>query len=222
MALSSRLDGIWESNIPLGEKRWIAARTAAVGESRRDPFDRMEQLLASAGRALGLKGKAPVSKVKAELSARGLDDLAKRVARRSKDRNVAAHPDVELDNEVVEALQEPAPWSSWEEASASGSSDGAGASGASEQCGPVYFDMASFDAALARQVVAIEKRLEALESRNTGGTQLDQSCEEGRTLSHYDIQQEMDADAAGGTGAAATVFIRMKSDFAQRGERSTR
>ena len=105
------LGELWKADIPLDERRRLAARACGQaqasrhppGDGRRDVLDRLEEVLAVAGQSLGVP-KPNVTTVKSVLRARGRGDLASRLSRLSKGRNAMAHPDVGLSTELREAL----------------------------------------------------------------------------------------------------------------------
>ena len=113
MALSAALDAIWASQIPLTEKRRLAARAVAMQMASGQGSDHvggcsgecqaLEDVLAEVAVFRGpLCGKTSVSEAKAVLRQLGSagTSLASRLGRLSKRRNAAAHPDSGLLHDV--------------------------------------------------------------------------------------------------------------------------
>jgi hypothetical protein len=188
--LSSKLDGILESNLPLAEKRRLWARTATSDAvkpaSSSNALDGMEGLLLSAGRTLGLDAKVSITRLKDELRQRGCIKLASRASKVSRARNTIAHPDISLESEIVAVLSCEAPvpprnpshhvspWHSWAEASANGegssTSDGE-TSEPSTTSGVPCFDMAASDAQFGQRLDALSERVRVLEGVGIQGSQ---------------------------------------------------
>ena len=122
MALSAALDAIWASQIPLTEKRRLAARAVAMQMASGQGSDHvagcsgecqaLEDVLAEVSVLRGpLCGKTSVSEAKAVLRQLGCagTSLASRLGSLSKRRNAAAHPDSGLLHAVRALVAEHTP-----------------------------------------------------------------------------------------------------------------
>eukprot|EP00421_Protoceratium_reticulatum_P018213 CAMPEP_0168387632 /NCGR_PEP_ID=MMETSP0228-20121227/16043_1 /TAXON_ID=133427 /ORGANISM="Protoceratium reticulatum, Strain CCCM 535 (=CCMP 1889)" /LENGTH=166 /DNA_ID=CAMNT_0008400869 /DNA_START=49 /DNA_END=546 /DNA_ORIENTATION=+ len=112
--LAELLGAVWSAELPMAEKRRLLQGAVGRAQGYKGPGDeacsaplaRLDQLLSDAGAAAGQK--ASVTLVKALLRDAGAPRLASRVSRLSKGRNVAAHPDLGLEAEVLAVLRQTA------------------------------------------------------------------------------------------------------------------
>ena len=127
--LTEVLDGIWDSKLPLDERKRLAAQAVgrALHGAKGDPpplLHELEEALDLVGK-LGNGGTRPsISKAKALLREKGGHQAASKLSRLSKGRNLMGHPVVGLQEEVaaafggkvadatVDALQVEDPWKS--------------------------------------------------------------------------------------------------------------
>ena len=102
MALTKALDDIWATTLPIAEKRRSARHATHVAVSGEAPqcdvaqssaLDSFEEILQAVALRAGWTRKPGVAKAKAWLIKQGAHDLAIRIGRISKPRNVSAHPD---------------------------------------------------------------------------------------------------------------------------------
>ena len=121
MAMQETLGELWATtSVPLNERRRLAGRLLALrlaqasGSSlspmasfEAEQLSDYEDILFSAGQALGMTTKPTITAVKASLRQRGGHQLASRLGRLSKARNTTAHPDVGLRSEVLDVLAKP-------------------------------------------------------------------------------------------------------------------
>ena len=121
MAMQDILGELWATtSVPLNERRRLAGRLLALrlaqasGSSlspmasfEAEQLSDYEDILFSAGQALGMTTKPTITAVKTSLRQRGGHQLASRLGRLSKARNTTAHPDVGLRSEVLDVLAKP-------------------------------------------------------------------------------------------------------------------
>ena len=119
--MQETLGELWATtSVPLNERRRLAGRLLALrlaqasgislspmASFEAEQLSDYEDILFSAGQALGMTTKPTITAVKTSLRQRGGHQLASRLGRLSKARNTTAHPDVGLRSEVLDVLAKP-------------------------------------------------------------------------------------------------------------------